>query len=79
MYNSFLDFIKKHNIQQETIDKCFGKGYFGKYVMYDNCKAINKLAKYLNLGITVKTVHPTWNTVAFKTINTVAFKTIEKC
>jgi hypothetical protein len=67
MYNSFLHFVEKHNIQQETIDKCFGAGYFGKYVMYDNCKAINKLAKYLNMGITVKTVYPTWNTVAFKT------------
>lgn len=40
MYNSFLHFVEVHNVSQETIDKCFGKDYFGKYVMYDNCKAL---------------------------------------
>jgi hypothetical protein len=67
MYISFLHFIQTHNIQQETLTKCFGKDYFIKNPMYDNCRAINKLAKYLNMGLSVKTVYPTSSTVAFKT------------
>jgi hypothetical protein len=65
-YKSFKHFVEVHNISQETITKCFGKDYFAKNPMFDNCRVINRLSRKLELGITVRTVYPTNSTVAFQ-------------
>ena len=65
-YKSFTDFIVKHDISKETIDLYFGIDYLGK--RFNNCIAINRLAKYLGMSITVKTVYPTSSTVAFQVV-----------
>ena len=65
-YNSFLHFVEVHNVTRDQIKACFGKDYFTKNPMYNNCKVINRLAKHLGMEMRVKTVYPTFDTVAFK-------------
>ena len=65
-YNSFEHFVEVHNVSRTQISECFGPNYFTQNARYDNCKVINKLAKYLGMNIKVKTNYPTFNSVVFK-------------
>ena len=64
-YESFLHFIEVHKIHQHDIDACFGKDYFKKNPMYDNCKCINRIAKHMGMNINVRTEYPNHTSVKF--------------
>lgn len=64
-YNSFLHFVEVHNVTRDQIKACFGKEYFTKNPMYDNCRVINRLAKHLGMELRVKTITFT-SSVVFK-------------
>jgi len=68
-YAGFVEFCKYHNITQDHINACFGVDYFKKHPMYHNDKAINRISKWLFMGIEVKTVYPTNTTVRFDVIS----------
>jgi len=65
-YNSFEHFVEVHNVSEIQISQCFGPNYFTQNAHYDNCKVINKLAKYLGMNIKVQTIYPGFDSVAFK-------------
>lgn len=64
-YKSFEHFVEVHNVSRTQIAECFGPNYFTQNAHYDNCRVINRLAKFLKMNIKVKTIYPE-NTVAFK-------------
>ena len=65
-YDSFLHFVEVHGVTKTQIEECFGKDYFTKNPMYDNCRVINRLAKHLDMEMRVKTIYLTDSSVAFK-------------
>jgi hypothetical protein len=67
-YESFTDFVKKHKINNATIDLCFGTGYFKKNPHFNTSLVINRLSKYLGMTVKVKTVYPTNSSVEFKVV-----------
>ena len=64
-YKSFEHFVEVHNISRTQIAQCFGPTYFTQNAHYDNCKVLNRLAKFLQLNIKFQTIYPE-NSVAFK-------------
>jgi hypothetical protein len=68
-YKSFKDFVEKHGITETQVNDCFGENYFKTNPFYSNARCINRLSKYLNMGIYVKVVYPTNSTVKFKIIS----------
>ena len=73
-YDSFKHFLEVHEISQETVDSCFGKGYFERNPHYLNSVMITKLMHHLgHIDKRARDIYPTVYEVKFEIVeNTTA-------